>query len=58
MKTLMELLDAYYEKFKDAFPTMCFQTDTDEELIHKIDRCIKEGRSAEELYKLDYNNEY
>ena len=58
MKDLMKLMDAYYEKFGDVFPTMCFQTDTREEIADKIDQCIKAEKTAEDLFGLDYSNEY
>lgn len=58
MKTLMELLDMYYEKFNDMFPTMCFRTATDEEMMSMIEQCIKKNKSAEELFDLDYDNMY
>lgn len=58
MENLMKLLDAYYEKFGDMFPTMCFQTATDKEMKTMIERCIKEDKSAEELFDLDYDYDY
>ena len=58
MENLMELLDAYYEKFGDTFPTMCFQTSTDKEMKAMIERCIKDDKSAEELFDLDYDYDY
>lgn len=54
----MKLLDAYYEKFGDMFPTMCFQTSTDKEMKAMIEQCIKEDKSAEELFDLDYDYDY
>lgn len=55
---LMDTLDKYYSLFGDCFPTMCFQSDTNEELIQKADRCIKEERTAKDLFHLDYDNDY
>lgn len=58
MKTLMELLDVYYEKFNDMFPTMCFQNATEKEMKTMVEQCIKENKPAEELFDLDYDDEY
>ena len=52
------LMDKYEQQFGDIFPTMCFQTDSDEELKRKIEKCLKQNESAEELFDLDYNNLY
>ena len=54
----MELLDVYYEKFNDMFPTMCFQTATEKEMKTMVEQCIKENKPAEELFDLDYDDEY
>lgn len=54
----MKLLDEYYEKFGDMFPAMCFQTSTDKEMKVMVERCIKEDKSAEELFDLDYDYDY
>ena len=58
MRDLMKMMDLYEEKFGDMFPTMCFQTDTHEEIAEKIDQCIKAEKPAKELFGLDYSNEY
>ena len=58
VKTLIELLDVYYEKFSDMFPTMCFQTATEKEMKTMVEQCIKENKPAEELFDLDYDDEY
>ena len=58
VKTLIELLDVYYEKFNDMFPTMCFQTATEKEMKTMVEQCIKENKPAEELFDLDYDDEY
>ena len=58
MREILKMMDLYEEKFGDIFPTMCFQTDTDEEMIDKMDQCIKAGKPAKELFGLDYSNDY
>ncbi len=51
---LMSWLDEYYEEFGDQFPTMCFQTESEDEMIRLIRDCIESNNTAEELYQLDY----
>lgn len=57
---MIEKFDAamqeYMGKFGDYFPTMCFQTDTEEQMIERINQCVKENKTAEELFDLDYEN--
>lgn len=54
-----EMMSKYYDQFGMHFPTMCFQTATDEEMSEMMSQCIKANRSAEDLFDLDYeNNEY
>ena len=58
MNELMKMMDLYEKRFGDMFPTMCFQTDTNEEMIEKMNQCIKAGKPAKEFFGLDYSNEY
>lgn len=51
---LMKYLDEYADVFEDQFPTMCFQTASDDEMIQLIKDCIHNQKTAEELYQLDY----
>lgn len=58
MEEMKKLMDKYEEIFGDIFPTMCFQTDTDEGLKRKINQCINENKSARELFDIDDSNDY
>nr|DAV98564.1 MAG TPA: L1 Poxvirus entry protein complex L1 and I2 [Caudoviricetes sp.] len=49
-------MDSYHDKFNKYFPTMCFMGSTDDEFVDMIDKCLKAGKSAEDLYKLDYKH--
>ena len=53
---LMKYLDEYADVFEDQFPTMCFQTASDDEMIQMIMDCIRSNKTAEQLYQLDYEN--
>lgn len=55
---LIELLDKYADTFGDVFPTMCFQTDSDENLMERIQRCLDENVPAKKLFSLDYKHLY
>jgi hypothetical protein len=50
-------LDEYYDKFDDAFPTMQYSFDK-EEVINKIDECIKKNKKIQELIPLKENVKY
>lgn len=54
---LLQALDEYYDTFDDAFPTMCFPTDSDEEWIEKIQRCINQGQPASIVFDLKYTED-
>lgn len=56
MNKFEKIMNEYENKFGDIFPTMCFQTDTDKELMEKAEQCLKAGQSAEKLFELDYKN--
>ncbi len=56
MDKLIAAMDRYHDKFNKHFPTMCFMGSTDDEFVEMIDKCLKAGKSAEELYKLDYKH--
>lgn len=45
----MNYFDEYYERFGDIFPTMFYMNSTEEELIKKIRKCLKEGKRIEKL---------
>ena len=51
---LFDKMEEYYATFGDAFPTMCFPTDSDEEWIKKIQTCIKQGQPAPIVFDLKY----
>ena len=52
MNDIMELMEKYNEMFGDNFPTYILGLDED-----KIQECIDKGKSAEELYDLDYEDD-
>lgn len=52
-----ELDQAYFDKFGDWFPNMSFMSDSEEELMEKMKRCIDENTPAKELYHLSYAEE-
>ena len=47
-----ELSDAYFAMFGDWFPTMCFQTDSVDDIMLKMRECLSKGIPAKELYNL------
>lgn len=49
-----DLDELYYKTFGDWFPNMCFMSDSDEELMKKMKRCIDTNTPAKELYKISY----
>lgn len=52
------LWDDYHEKFGEWFPTMCFQSDTREDITRRLQECLDAGQKAEELYGLDPDVNY
>ena len=56
MDKFQELMDKYYSMFGEHFPTMDFQTATDEEMMQKMERCLKENKPTEVVFNLDYDN--
>lgn len=55
---LQRLWDGYHEKFGEWFPTMCFQSDTREDITRRLQECLNAGQKAEELYGLDHDVNY
>ena len=51
MDEVMELMKKYKEMFGDNFPTYILGLDED-----KIQECIDKGKTAEELFNLDYED--
>lgn len=49
-----EVFEKYHDVFGEWFPTMCFQSDSDEELIERMNQCLKTGNPAEKEFNLDY----
>lgn len=52
------LWDDYHERFGEWFPTMCFQSDTREDITRRLQECLDAGQMAEELYGLDPDVNY
>lgn len=57
-KNSFELLEKYRRKFGQNFPTMCFLGASISEVNAAIEKCIKQGKPAEEIFGLDYTNKY
>lgn len=55
---LDKLLDEYWEKFEDMFPTMNFQDETKKQICERIEQCIKQNKTARELFDLDEGYKY
>lgn len=55
---LDNLLDKYWDKFEDMFPTMNFQDESKDDICVRIEKCLAEGKAAEELFDLNYGNKY
>lgn len=53
-----ELMEKYREKFGSNFPTMCFLGASISEVNSMIEKCLKQEKSAEEIFSLDYTNRY
>lgn len=49
-----EVFEKYHDAFDEWFPTMCFQADSDEDLIKRMEQCLKSGKPAKEEFNLDY----
>jgi hypothetical protein len=43
-----EALERYYQKFGENYPLMIADTKTDEEIIERINRCIKTNQPESE----------
>ena len=52
------MLDKYWNKFEDMFPTMDFQDESKDDICVRIEKCLAEGKTAEELVELNYGNKY
>lgn len=39
------------------FPSMCFMRDSEDEIIKKIKKCLKENRVAEEVFDISYEGD-
>lgn len=50
-----EALEKYYKHFGENYPLSIVSTMTDEEIINRINQCIKSNRKEEEP---EYNDEY
>lgn len=57
MDTFYIKLDEYYERFKKVFPATEYNLPK-EKAIKLIDKCLKEGKPAEELKPLRKNVYY
>ena len=55
---LDNLLYKYWNKFGDMFPTMDFQDESKDDICVRIEKCLAEGKTAEELFDLNYGNKY
>ena len=40
------------------FPTMSFQDESKDDICVRIEKCLAEGKTAEELFDLNYENKY
>lgn len=47
MSKLIEKLTEYAETFDDNFPIYCFSNLDDNEIIEKIDKCLKDDKPIE-----------
>lgn len=52
---VLKKLDKYYERFNDAFPTMELPEMSDKELIAAINKCLKQGKKAQDVFKIRYD---
>jgi hypothetical protein len=50
---IMQKIEEYGEMFDDQFPSFQLPFMTDEELVTFIDKCLKEGKPAEEYYEIE-----
>lgn len=55
---LRKLLDEYWDMFGDMFPTMNFQDETKKEICERIEQCLNQNKTAEELFDLDKEYKY
>ena len=50
-------IDKYYDRFKDAFPSMEYNLNVDESIAF-MDECIKKNKTAHELRPIEQNVRY
>lgn len=50
---IMQKIEEYGERFDDQFPSFQLPPMTDEGLITFIDKCLEEGKPAEEYYEIE-----
>ena len=58
MSKVDDLLKKYEDVFGDMFPTMCFQDEDWDSICDKIEQCLKQNKTAKELFNLDYSRKY
>lgn len=51
------LWNKYHDTFGTWFPTMCFPTDTQDEVEKRLKECLDKDLPAEEVYELDYDSD-
>lgn len=44
------VMNEYYRKFEDYFPTEHFMTASESDMIDKMRECIKQNKQAKEVY--------
>lgn len=49
-------LDAYEKRFGDRFPNMELAIQNDDELLRAIKRCMDEGKSAQIIFDIKYDD--
>ena len=52
--TISEALEAYRERFGDAFPLMCRMGVEEQDIIDQIVECLEDGTEAVVDYAFDY----
>ena len=58
MSRIDKLLDEYWDRFGDMFPTMNFQDEELDSICDRIEQCLQKGKKAEELFELNYDYKY
>lgn len=52
-----DIFGEYIKVFDTMFPSMCFMRDSEDEIIKKIKKCLKENRVAEEVFDISYEGD-